>query len=121
MRLAEDGTCALFAATGAPGRGGGTAAGTQLATGKAGNVAANQWHNVKLRFSGATITGLVDEVRVLTVTNNLYAGGMAGLVTGGENNARNTALFDNLIVNAVGGPKPQTTVFAQDASPLYKP
>jgi hypothetical protein len=42
-------------------------------------------------------------------------------VTGGENNARNTALFDNLIVNAVGGPKPRPTVFAQDASPLYKP
>ena len=46
---------------------------------------------------------------------------MAGLVTGGENNVRNTALFDNLIVNTVGGPKPQPTVFAQDANPLYKP
>jgi len=121
MRLAGDGACGLYAATGTPGRGGGTAAGAQLATGKAGNVAGNQWHNVKLRFSGATITGLVDDLPVLTVTNNLYASGMAGLVTGGENNARNTAFFDNLIVNTVGGPKPQPTVFAQDASPLYKP
>jgi len=129
MRLAVDGTCALYAATGLSGRGGGggggargggTAAGTQLATGKADNVAGNQWHNVKLRFSGATITGFVDDAQVLSVTNNLYAAGMAGLVTGGENNARNTALFDNLIVNTVGGPKPKPTVFP-DAKPLYKP
>ncbi len=76
---------------------------------------------MKLRFSGATITGFVDDVQVLTVTNTLFASGMAGLVTGGENNVRNTALFDNLIVNTVGGPKPQPTVFAQDANPLYKP
>ena len=34
-------------------------------------------------------------------------------MTGGENNARNTALFDNLIVNTVGGPKPQPAFFAQ--------
>jgi galactosylceramidase len=129
MRLAEDGTCALYAATGLPGRGGGggggargggTAAGIQLATGKADNVAGNQWHNVKLRFSGANIAGFVDDVQVLSVTNNLYAAGMAGLVTGGDNNARNTALFDNLIVNTVGGPKPQPTVFPA-ANPLYKP
>ena len=76
---------------------------------------------MKLRFSGAAITGFVDDVQVLSVTNNQYAAGMAGLVTGGENNARNTALFDNLIVNTVGGPKPQPTVFPQDANPLYKP
>ena len=67
-------------------------AGTQLATGKAATSPASQWHNVKLRFSGTTITGFVDDVQVLTVTNTLYASGMAGLVTGGENNARNTAL-----------------------------
>jgi galactosylceramidase len=125
MRLSEDGTCVLYAATGLPGRGGGgglrggsTAAGIQLATGKAANIAANQWHNVKLRFSGAAITGFVDDVQVLSVTNTQYAAGMAGLLTGGDNNARNTALFDNLIVNTVGGPKPKPTVFPA-ANPLY--
>jgi galactosylceramidase len=117
MRLSEDGTCALLAAT----QGRSAAADNQLATGKANNVAANQWHNVKLRFSGATITGFVDDVQVLTVSNDLYAGGMAGLVTGGEDNARNTALFDNLIVNTVNGPAPKPTEFVQDASPIYEP
>ena len=116
LRLAADGSCALYAALGRN-----PAAGTQLATGMAANVAGNQWHNVKLRFTGTTITGLVDDVQVLTATNNLYATGMAGLVTGGENNARNTALFDNLLVNTPGGPKPQPIVFAQDQYPLYKP
>jgi galactosylceramidase len=116
LRLEPNGTCALFATT--PGR---NTPGSQLATGKVNGVAGNQWHNVKLRFSGTTITGLVDDVQVLIASNDLYATGMAGLITGGENNARNTALFDNLIINTVGGPKPQPTVFAQDRSPIYKP
>jgi galactosylceramidase len=117
MRLSVDGMCSLYAAT----QGRNAAAGTQLATGKANNTAGSQWHNVKLRFSGTTITGLVDDVQVLIVSNNLYASGMAGLVTGGENNTRNTAFFDNLTVNTVGGPKPQPMVFAQDQYPIYMP
>jgi galactosylceramidase len=115
MRFSEDGTCALLAAT----QGRNATAGNQLAAGRADIPAPGQWHNVKLRFSGTTITGFVDDVQVLAVSNDLYASGMAGLVTGGENNARNTALFDNLIVNIVGGPKPQPTVFAQDQYPIY--
>ena len=74
-----------------------------------------------LRFAGTTITGLVDDAQVLTASNNLYTSGMASLITGGENNARNTALFDNLMVNTVGGPKPKPTVFVQDQYPLYMP
>ncbi|MGD1085719.1 MAG: galactosylceramidase [Verrucomicrobiota bacterium] len=118
LRLSDDGTCALFAATQARGA---SPAGSQLAGGKAANVAGNQWHNVKLRFSGTTINGFVDDVQVLTVSDTRFASGMAGLVTGGENNARNTAFFDNLIVNTVGGPKPPPTVFPQNANPLYNP
>lgn len=45
---------------------------------------------------------------------------MTGLLTGGLDDERNTALFDNLIVNAINGSKPPTTVFAQDSSPIYK-
>jgi len=74
-----------------------------------------------LRFAGTTITGLVDDAQVLTASNNLYTSGMASLITGGENNARNTALFDNLMVNTAGGSKPPPMVFAQDQYPLYMP
>jgi hypothetical protein len=45
---------------------------------------------------------------------------MVGLVTGGFGDARNSALFDNLIINTVNGPKPAPAVFAQDAHPMYE-
>jgi hypothetical protein len=76
---------------------------------------------VKLQFSGPTITGFVDDHQVLSIQNQKYGHGMAGLVAGGENDARNTALFDNLIINSVNGSKPPPTVFLQDATPMYQP
>jgi hypothetical protein len=91
-----------------------------MAAGTAANVASNQWHNVKLQFSGNLITGLVDGAQVLSVTNNLYSHGMAGLITGDTSN-RNTAFFDNLLINAVGAATPKPTVFAKNRSPIYKP
>jgi hypothetical protein len=65
---------------------------------------------VKLVFSGTSIQGLVDGTQVFSVTNATYARGSVGLGTA----AKTTALFDNLIVNTVGGAKPAPTVFPQD-------
>ena len=115
LRLAVDGNCALFATTQAKNE----TDGKQLATGTAANVAANQWHNVKLQFSGSTISGFVDGVQVLSTTNNLYSRGMAGLVTG-DSKRRYTAFFDNLLINAVGAATPKPTVFAKNQSPIYE-
>lgn len=116
MRLAVDGRCALYAATQARNE----VAGNQLATGTAANIAGNQWHNVKLQFSGDIITGFVDGAQVLSVTNNLYSRGMAGLNTGSDTRNRNTALFDNLLINAAGAATPKPTVFTKNQSPIYK-
>ena len=58
---------------------------------------------------------------MLSATNNVSGSGMAGLIAGGDNRTRNTAMFDNLIINTVNGPKPEPTVFAQDGYPMYKP
>jgi galactosylceramidase len=80
---------------------------------------AGKWHNVKLRFSGDKITGFVDGVQVLAATSDLYAHGMAGLVTG-DTEARNTACFDNVLVNAVGAAVPAPTVFAGNQKPIYR-
>ena len=80
---------------------------------------AGKWHNVKLRFSGDKITGFVDGVQVLAATIDLYAHGMAGLVTG-DTEARNTACFDNVLVNAVGAAVPAPTVFAGNQKPIYR-
>ena len=117
LRLAVDGSCALYAATQQKNAG----PGTLLATGIAANAAGNQWHNVKLQFSGDVITGFVDGAQVLSVTNDLYPRGMAGLITGGDAKHANTAFFDNLLINAVGAATPRLTVFADNQSPIYKP
>jgi len=115
VRLYADGGCALYVADqqlkGARER--------QLATGAARRWKWNQWHNVKLRFSGATIAALVDGDEVLSVTNDRFDHGLAGLITCGEANARVPAMFDNLIVAPVGAAKPEPTVFVQDQTPLY--
>jgi hypothetical protein len=55
------------------------------------------------------------------VTNDLYSHGMAGLMTGSHPESRNTALFDNLLINAVGAATPKPTAPAGNPSPIYKP
>lgn len=115
-RLVQDGTVSIWVANspqvGEPGQ--------QLASVKLADFKAGQWHNLKLRFAGTKISALVDDVEVVTATDSTYAGGMAGLVTGGEKNARNTALFDDLVINAVGAPKPDPTSVAQAVIPMYQ-
>ena len=88
LRLAADGSCALvtFRQAGKVELGdkehqarlraagnSGEKGENQMAAGTAANVAGNQWHNVKLQFSGDIITGFVDGAQVLSVTNNLYS------------------------------------------------
>jgi len=87
----------------------GSGAGAALSTGQA-TLAAGSWHNMKLVFQGSAIKGLIDGTQVFTTTNSKYAKGNVGLGTA----AKTTALFDNLIVNKVGGAKPDPTIFPQD-------
>ncbi|MGO8675167.1 MAG: hypothetical protein ACLQVX_04780, partial [Limisphaerales bacterium] len=117
LRFAADGNCTLFATTQARD----AADGTQLASGTAANSAGSQWHNVKLQFSGDIIAGFVDGAQVLSVTNDLYSRGMAGLVTGNDPKNRNTACFDNLLINSVGAATPKPTVFRENRLPMYRP
>jgi galactosylceramidase len=115
VRLAADGVCSLYVSTQAPA----AVAGNLLATGKVGGVAGRQWHNVKLRFSGTTITAFVDGVQVLHASDAAYPRGMAGLITGGDADSRNTAYFDNLSINAVGAAPAVPPVLAPDQLPMY--
>jgi hypothetical protein len=43
---------------------------------------------------------------------------MAGLITG-DFKTRNTACFDNLLINAVGAATPGQVVFARSQMPIY--
>jgi len=78
------------------------------------------WHNVKLRFQSSKLTLLVDGQVVVTAEDATFGRGMAGLITGGQGNARNSALFDNVLINTVNGGAVKPTVFAQDRQSLYK-
>jgi hypothetical protein len=110
--LASNGAWGLYYANGAAGDG------TSLATGTA-TLTGTGWHNVKLQMSSSTLTGLIENKQVCTVTNSSSSNGVAGLCAGSTNGSRNTACFDNLIINTVNGATPSPTVFAQDATPPY--
>ena len=111
LKLSADGTWALYYANGS------SEAGTSLANGTA--ALSGQWHKVKLQLSGSTITGFIDNNQVCSVTNTSAASGMAGLCTGNYSTGRNSAMFDNLVLNTVNGVMPQPTVFSQDQTPPY--
>jgi galactosylceramidase len=135
LRLAADGAYALVAINGKAGEvdlgdkehqaallaagNSGERGEKQMVSGTVNNFSTSQWHNVKLQFSGDVITGFIDGAPVLSTTNDIFSHGMAGLVTG-DAKTRNTACFDNLLINAVGAPNPKPTVFAKNQSAIYK-
>jgi galactosylceramidase len=136
LKLAADGSCTLVVINGKAGAeelgdaehqeavraagNSGDKGEKQVVAGAAKNFDASRWHNLKLQFSGTTINGFVDGTQVLSATNDAFSHGMAGLVTG-DNKTRNTACFDNLLINAVGAPTPKPTSFARNITPIYKP
>jgi galactosylceramidase len=113
LSLSSTGTWALYYNAGSNG------AGTSLSNGTV--ALSGQWHKVKLQLSGSTIKGFIENNQVCSVTNTSAAGGMAGLCTGNYGNGRNSALFDNLVLNTVNGAEPQPTIFSQDMTPPYAP
>ena len=83
------------------------------------NIAANQWHNLKLCFEGPTITGFVDGKQVIKVNDSLYDSGMAGLLAGAGKKL-STPYFDNLIIQGINAAKPKPSPQAPGQSPIYK-
>ncbi len=85
------------------------------------NVGPGQWHNLKLRFAGSGIAGLVDGQAVLEVSDTLYPSGMAGLMAGGQGKKLSTPYFDNLLIKRVGAPVPPPASAAPGQTPIYAP
>jgi galactosylceramidase len=117
-RLYPDGGCALYVASdrykGSRER--------EIAIGEAkSRWRWTRWHNLKLRFEGKKITVLVDNVAAIVAEDDLYGRGTAGLITAGEGSGRDTACFDNLLINRVNGGAVSPTVFGQDGTPIYQP
>jgi galactosylceramidase len=89
----------------------GTASSVKVLASGTATLAAGSWHNLEIVFSGTSIKGLVDKTQVFSITDSTFKTGSVGLGTLAGHNA----MFDNLIVNTVGGATPSPTVFAQDA------
>jgi galactosylceramidase len=115
ISMGADGTCSLFIST----QNKNETAGLKLSTAVVPDFSANKWHNLKLQFSGDAVSGFVDGIKVLSATNSIYAKGMAGLMTGTDPKLRNTAFFDNLLINKVNAPLPNSATFV-NISPIYK-
>jgi len=81
-------------------------------------LAADCWHKLTLRFQGPQITGLVDDIPVLQVSDSLYTRGMAGLMAGREGDWLSTPYFDNLVINAPGAEIPAATSVSS-STPIY--
>ena len=116
LRLDSDGTVSLMSPI--PGKN--RSAGDRLAVGKVGAITPHSWHNVKLQFLGHEITGFIDRKPVVAARSLNSSRGMAGLVTGGLGDVRNTARFSDLTVKAANGPDPEPTAFSQDKHPIYR-
>ncbi|MGC4102412.1 galactocerebrosidase [Ferruginibacter sp.] len=96
-------------------------AGRLLVKHKATGIAANQWHNIMLRFTNDIIEGFVDDIQVLKITDTTYSHGMAGLITGEVSEKKyTTAQFDDLIIKSATDEKliPRTT--EMKVWPIYK-
>jgi len=62
----------------------------------------------------------VDGDQTLYDHNTLFPKGIAGLLTGDSPNTRNTAMFDNLLINRVEAAVPKPTAVARSQTPIYK-
>ncbi|MFL5810579.1 MAG: hypothetical protein ACJ749_13745, partial [Flavisolibacter sp.] len=115
LSVGANGSCSLFISTQKKDE----AVGTRLASVTIPNFSADKWHMVKLQFSGDTISGFVDGVKLVSVKDGAYTKGMAGLMTGTDPKLRNTAFFDNLIITKINGPIRKPVLF-NNVSPIYK-
>ena len=89
-----------------------------LAEATVNNIAALQWHNLKLRFLGDQITGYVDGVEVVSVKSDHYGKGMAGLIAPLKERRVSTPYFDNLKITPLGRTQATQTVIPA-IQPLY--
>ncbi len=106
---------ALLKAAGDDGEGGEKV----LATALVPSVTANQWHTLKLRFEGSTITGYVDGKPVVSATDSYYTLGMAGLIAGATHDRLSTPYYDNLLIKPLDAPVPTPSVAVPGQTPMY--
>lgn len=97
LELGQDGECRLVVIRGAKDKDNPEGGEKVLGSARIPGIHAKEWHKLKLRFNGSTITGFVDGKTVLRATDTLYSRGMVGLMTGGGKKL-SMSYFDNLLI-----------------------
>ncbi|MTV39416.1 family 16 glycoside hydrolase [Duganella radicis] len=90
-----------------------------LATTRIPDVAAGQWHSLKLRFEGSHLTGFIDGKAVLQADDASYGQGMAGLLAGTDGKRFSMPWYDNVLLNHLDGQTPAPTPMLQGQRPMY--
>jgi galactosylceramidase len=97
LELGHDGECRLVVIRGSKDKDNPEGGEKVLGSARIPGIHAKEWHKLKLRFNGSTITGFVDGKTVLRATDTLYSRGMVGLMTGGGKKL-SMSYFDNLLI-----------------------
>ena len=97
LELGQDGECRLVVIRGSKDKDNPEGGEKVLGSARIPGIHAKEWHKLKLRFNGSTITGFVDGKTVLRATDTLYSRGMVGLLTGGGKKL-SMSYFDNLLI-----------------------
>jgi galactosylceramidase len=97
LELGHDGECRLVVIRGPKDKDNPEGGEKVLGSARIPGIHAKEWHKLKLRFNGSTITGFVDGKTVLRATDTLYSRGMVGLMTGGGKKL-SMSYFDNLLI-----------------------
>ena len=97
LELGHEGECRLVVIRGSKDKDNPEGGERVLASTRISGIHAKEWHKLKLRFNGSTITGFVDGKTVLRATDTFYSRGMVGLMTGGGKKL-SMSYFDNLLI-----------------------
>ena len=97
LEMGHDGECRLVVIRGPKDKDNSEGGEKVLGSARIPGIHAKDWHKLKLRFNGSTITGFVDGKTVLRATDTLYSRGMVGLMTGGGKKL-SMSYFDNLLI-----------------------
>lgn len=90
-----------------------------LGSAKLTGKAVKKWHRLTLRFSGTTVTGLIDGKPVVKATDTMYARGMAGLIAGRDKLRLSTPYYNNLLINKLDGATPPPTAALPGQTAIY--
>jgi galactosylceramidase len=91
-----------------------------LASANIHGVKPGEWHHLKLRFQGSSITGFVDDKAVVTAKDTSFPKGMIGLMAGGDTKRLSTPYFDNILITGTNGKASEDIGSWTKSTPIYQ-